>query len=240
MKFFLPCSRVTSSEKEQKCLKKSYGYQRKSLWKKPTLKKTNNIHLLLLTHLLHLSTWKKIEKKKKRKNYNKYTWSHLLKTCLMNTKWWNEISFSRKKISWKNDFTKKNAKKISLMSKTMRKKKMKRYVQNLPYMHHDENSFRKSQISVTLSRISGYIQSKLLLYCYRYTTILLLQLHHNIITILWIVKKKVFFNHFVTVFLPPTKIIVDLNLWRMRNCKQAPHLQQYTQKILLLKNQKSI
>lgn len=118
MEFFLPCSRATSSE-EQKCLKKS-------LWKKPTLKKTNKIHLLLLTHLLHLSTWKKIEKKKTRKNYNKYTWSHLLKTCLMNTKWWNEISFSRKKISWKNDFTKKNAKISLLMSKTMRKKIMKR------------------------------------------------------------------------------------------------------------------
>jgi len=29
---------------------------KKSLWKKPTLKKTNKIHLLLLTHLLHLST----------------------------------------------------------------------------------------------------------------------------------------------------------------------------------------
>jgi len=51
MEFFLPCSRATSSE-EQKCLKKS-------LWKKPTLKKTNKIHLLLLTHLLHLSNWKK-------------------------------------------------------------------------------------------------------------------------------------------------------------------------------------
>jgi len=37
--------------------------------------------------------------------------------------------------------------KISLMSKTMRRKKIN--VQNLPYMIQYENSFRKSQISVT-------------------------------------------------------------------------------------------
>lgn len=34
--------------------------------------------------------------------------------------------------------------------------KDRRYVQNLPYMHHDENSFRKSQISVTLSHFRIY------------------------------------------------------------------------------------
>jgi len=162
------------------------------------------------------------------------TWSHLLKTCL------NKMMMA----------------KISLMSKTMRRKKDKnvqyfglfqdkmfktcricttrwKFIQKKPnfshtlYSHFRNNSnFLNSTAIATLS--TTY-----------YTIITTL---HNIIIlrILWIVKKKVFFNHFVTVFLPPTKIIVDLNLWRMRNCKQAPHLQQYTQKILLLKNQKSI
>jgi len=192
-----------------KCLKKSC--QRKSLWKKPTLKKTNNIHLLLLTHLLHLSTWKK-NREEMKKNYNKYTWSHLLKTCLMNKMMmkWNIIFTKNFR---ENDFTKKNAKKISLlMSKTMRKKKMKRYVQNLPYMHHDENSFRKSQISVTHSLAFQDIL-KLLLYCYRYTTTTILfklQLHNIITTILWIVKKKYFSIILLLFFCPPIKIFVEI------------------------------
>jgi len=64
--------------------------------------------------------------------------------------------------------------------------KDRRYVQNLPYMHHDENSFRKSQISVTHSLAFQDIL-KLLLYCYRYTTTTILfklQLHNIITTIL--------------------------------------------------------
>jgi len=175
-----------------KCLKKAVKekvYGKNQLWKK----QTTFICYCWLTYYIFLLE-KKIEKKKTKKNYNKYTWSHLLKTCLMNKMMmkWN-IIFTKK--FRENDFTKKNAKKISLlMSKTMRKKKMKRYVQNLPYMHHDENSFRKSQISVTHSLAFQDIL-KLLLYCYRYTTTTILfklQLHNIITTILWIVKKSIF------------------------------------------------
>ena len=126
------------------------------------------------------------------------------------------------KFSWKW-FHEKNAKKISLlMSKTMRKKKMKRYVQNLPYMHHDENSFRKSQISVTHSLAFQDIL-KLLLYCYRYTTTTILfklQLHNIITTILWIVKKSIF-QSFCYCFSAP-KIIVDLNLWQWETVSKHP------------------
>merc|ERR1712218_143170 len=93
-----------------------------------------------------------------------------------------------------------------LMSKTMRKKKMKRYVQNLPYMHHDENSFRKSQISVTHSLAFQDILKLLLLYYLNYNYIILLLQYYELL-------KKVFFNHFVTVFLPPYKNICgNLNL----------------------------
>jgi len=99
MEFFLPCSRATSSE-EQKCLKKS-------LWKKPTLKKTNKIHLLLLTHLLHLSTWKKNREEKNKKKlqqiYMKSPPEDLSDEHKM-MKWY--IIFTKKN-SWKNDFTKK-------------------------------------------------------------------------------------------------------------------------------------
>lgn len=156
--------------------------EKKQLWKKQ-----NYIHICywwLLQFFFReiVFTEKSKKKEKERKSRTKKTttntWSHLLKTCL------NKMMIMAK---------------ISLMSKTMRK---------------IEDMFKTCRICTTMkihsekakfqshSRISGYIQSKLLLYCYRYTTILLLQLHHNIITILWIVKKKVFFNHFVTVFLP--------------------------------------
>jgi len=198
MEFFLPCSRATSSE-EQKCLKKS-------LWKKPTLKKKQDSFVIADSPTTSFYLKKKIEKKKTRKNYNKYTWSHLLKTCLMNTKWWNDISFSRKK-KLKKSFHEKNAKKISLlMSKTMRKKKMKRYVQNLPYMHHDENSFRKSQISVTLS-LAFQDKSKNFYYSTAIATLLLLYyLNYNYIILLlqyYELLKKSIFQSFCYCFSAP-------------------------------------
>jgi len=131
------------------------------------------------------------------------------------------------------------------MSKTMRKKKMKRYVQNLPYMHHDENSFRKSQISVTLS-LAFQDKSKNFYYSTAIATLLLLYyLNYNYIILLlqyYELLKKVFFNHFVTVFLPPYKNICgNLILWQWETVSKHPtcniiHTNFTIKKINLKKN----
>lgn len=141
--FFLPCSpRATSSEEQQKCLfKKKLWISKKSIWKKTiTLKKTNNIHLLLLL----------MTPLKEKKNQETTTKIHEV------TSW--RLVWTKKMITTiffvKNRFHGKMAKKISLMLKTMRKKMKKicsklavyaprwKFIQKKPNFSHSLSHFR--------------------------------------------------------------------------------------------------
>lgn len=93
-------------------------------------------------------------------------------------------------------------------------------------MHHDENSFRKSQISVTHSlAFQDILKTSITLllslhyyyfYYLNYNYIILLLQYYELL-------KKVFFNHFVTVFLPPYKNICgNLNLWQWESVSKHP------------------
>jgi len=65
MKFFFALLSRNLVGRTKMSFKKSYGYQRSLYGKKTTLKKTNNIHLLLLLTPLH--TWKKEKKSRTKK-----------------------------------------------------------------------------------------------------------------------------------------------------------------------------
>ena len=137
VKFFLTCSRATSSE-EQICLKTKILIEVYGKKKKTTMKETKQTTFICY-----------------------YCWLTLTKSIFSWNQFFTKISIlylernreQQTQIYMKSppeDLSEQKMmmiSKISLMSKTMRRKKIN--VQNLPYMIQYENSFRKSQISVT-------------------------------------------------------------------------------------------
>lgn len=137
VKFFLTCSRATSSE-EQLCLKTKILIEVYGKKKKTTMKETKQTTFICY-----------------------YCWLTLTKSIFSWNQFFTKISIlylernreQQTQIYMKSppeDLSEQKMmmiSKISLMSKTMRRKKIN--VQNLPYMIQYENSFRKSQISVT-------------------------------------------------------------------------------------------
>ena len=140
VKFFLTCSRATSSE-EQICLKTKILIEVYGKKKKTTMKETKQTTFICyycwLTLTKSIFSWNQFFTKisilyleRNREQTNKQTQIYMKSP---------PEDLSEQKMMMIS--------KISLMSKTMRRKKIN--VQNLPYMIQYENSFRKSQISVT-------------------------------------------------------------------------------------------